>query len=262
MRLGRAWLVVVAGCGRLGFENPDAIGTRDAGSDATTDAGVDELLRDCELHLTVAETAWTGAANEVTTDCGTITGTALGGAHVVEDATRGRVAELVGDPSCIDFASPPTLEPTTELTMSAWFLSTVDGLEPHGIISKRTAFQVESQYTLYLHDQSKIWVDINDDADRFSSIAAITIGAWQQVTVVYDGGRPPNSRTSIYLDGQLDQVSFDGESSIASLGSRFVIGCLPDGSVDQSFVGRLDDVAVWRRALDETEVTAWYERTR
>ncbi|MFN0249904.1 MAG: LamG domain-containing protein [Kofleriaceae bacterium] len=260
MRLG--WMLLVSACGRIHFSDNTALDATDGAQDLMVVDALDPILESCVMHLSVDELSWSGAGGEVTTRCGSITGTAVGGARVVDDLVRGRVAEFVGDPSCLRFPSSATLEPTSELTMSAWMMRTVDDLAPHGILAKRVAYQVASQYTLFTQYGPLVYVDINDETDRFSSNIAASVGAWTQVTAVYDGSRPASLRTRIYLDGQLDQIALDGESSIAAIGSPFAIGCIPDGAASQSFIGRLDDVIVWTRALDDVEVAAWYEQTR
>jgi len=242
--------IVLAACGRLGF-------------DGASDGGVDPLLAGCVLELAVDEAAWTTAPGQVTTRCGANVGTVRAEAQVVVDATRGRVVELGGGDDCLLFRTAPVLEPTDQLTLSAWVFAIDTDDEPHGIIAKRVAFQNDSQFTLYLHTADHAFVDINDNAERAESAAVVPRATWQQLTMVFDGRLPVASRIAFYVDGALDGTAPDADPTIAMLGAPLAIGCLPNGlTTPQAFIGRLDEVVMWTRALDATEVDAWYDRTR
>lgn len=258
-RSARIGIVLLASCGRLSFERSgDARGARDA---EPPDAAA--VLEGCSVRLEMEESAWSGGAGEVGNGCGTLAGRAVGGATVVDDLVRGRVAELVGDPSCIELSDDPTVRPTDQLTMSAWVYPTaLDGTTPFGIVSKRVGFQLASDYTLFLWTGDAPWVDLDTENDRFgtSPVPAMT---WTQLTVVYDGRLATLERVRIYRNGALEATGAESSATITSSAAPLRVGCMPDmqGS-DVSFVGRLDDVALWMRALDDTEVASWYELTR
>lgn len=250
-------LIWFAACGRAGFDT--SIVDAPLAIDSESPDAADPLFADCALHLAVDQTEWTGDVGEVTTRCQPHPGTAVGGARVVIDPFRDAVAELDGGTSCIEFGSPASLEPADALTLSAWVLPTHSDMAPHGVIAKRVAFQVASQYALFVQN-SLASADINDATDRFSFQSPVEIGTWQQLTIVFDGRKATGVRVSAFRNGVLDTVAPDSESTVANLDSPFFVGCMPDGP-SQSFIGRLDDVIVWTRALSEVEVMDWYART-
>jgi hypothetical protein len=174
---------------------------------------------------------------------------------VVDDLTRGRVAELSDDPA---------VRATDQLTMSAWVYPTaLDGTTPFGIVSKRVGFQLESDYTLFLWTGDTPWVDLDSEDDRFGTTSAVPPMTWTQLTVVYDGRLAASDRVRVYRNGALEATATETSATLSSSSAPLRVGCMPDmqGS-EVSFVGRLDDVALWLRALDDAEVTSWYDLTR
>lgn len=257
--------LLLAGCGRFAF---DAAGDGGAGGDAAPGDGAPAdglaVLAGCVLHLAMDEASWSGTPGEVANGCPGLSGRAVGGATVIDDPLRGRVGLFVGDPSCVEIGDAPALNPTDQLTMSAWVYPTaLDGSTPYGIVSKRAGYLVDAQYTLFIWTGDTPWVDLDTEDDRFDTATALPAATWTQLTVVFDGRLTPDQRVRVYRDGVLEHTAAESSATIPTLASPLTVGCMPDlqGS-EVSFVGRLDDVAVWTRALDPTEVTAWYEATR
>ena len=60
----------------------------------------------------------------------------------------------------------------------------------------------------------------------------------------------------------LDTVSGDSATTITPFAVPLRIGCMPDLADPIAFVGRLDEVVAWNRALEPGEVAAWYAQTR
>jgi MSHA biogenesis protein MshQ len=237
-------LVALVGCGRMrfdGVDEPDA-----AAPDAQED---DPLLRDCVLRLTMDEPAWTGAPGEVIDTCGgDDNGTAQNGATTVANGVHGRGGSFT-EPMCVTIPDSPRLRATGSLTVSAWVYPTgLDQVNELGILSKRVDFNVEGEYSVFLWTGDKAWIDIDTEDDRFDGSVTFTNNKWQQLTMVYDGGRATGSRETA--------------AAITQFGAPVSVGCLPLSGPAQSFIGQLDEVVVWRRALDATEVAQWYAATK
>jgi hypothetical protein len=81
------------------------------------------------------------------------------------------------------------------------------------------------------------------------------VGQWHQIVATYVGGA--SGSRDIYWDGNL-AASFNGGVNSASKSSQFTVG---DSTVFQGrwFQGNIDDVAVWNRALDASEVSTLYQ---
>lgn len=244
----------MAACGRVGY---------DASTDAGVDASREQLLAGCAVYLPLDEAAWTGAAGEVTDVCGGHHGRAVGGATTVDDLERGRVGVFPGGAGCVVIADQPSLHPSTALTLSAWLRPTgLDGDQEYGIISKRRDYLVDTVYSLFVWTQDRLWADLASENDRFSVAPPAVADTWQQVTVVYDGARPPAERVAVYRDGGGRSLAADADATLPDLASGLHVGCLPLGQPAQGFVGALDDVVIWHRALTDGEVEAWHHATR
>jgi len=107
-----------------------------------------------------------------------------------------------------------------------------------------------------------VWSDIEGEDDRWGGHDAVPSNVWTQVGMVYDGSKPPAERVRLYINGELDAVGAETSASITQAGSPLVVGCLPLFGPAQSFIGSLDDVGVWTRALSDAEVRAWYQATK
>lgn len=69
----------------------------------------------------------------------------------------------------------------------------------------------------------------------------------------------PARRARIYVDGALDSAHPAATAMITNT-SHLLIGNLPNGG--DKFVGRIDEVAIWTRALGDAETKALYEATQ
>ena len=267
--------VIAAGCGRLNFtadnDVPPDVTTPSDATDASGDADLSSLFADCLLHMAMDEPAWTGAADEVKDSCGGHHGTASGGATTSADGVRGRAGIFVGNPGCVQVADAETLQPTTQMTASAWIFPVALAPASFGVISRRADFGVSTSYSLFVWTDNdgtgstnQLYIDIDGENDRVPNPNATFLNEWRQVTVVYDGARAEPARVQVYVDGQLSFTASESSPSITPTTGAppFSIGCLPLGAPAQSFIGRIDEVVLWSRALDAGEVAQWYGATK
>lgn len=78
---------------------------------------------------------------------------------------------------------------------------------------------------------------------------------WQHVVVVREG-----ATLSLHLDGvQVSSIKVEGK---APLGLRLLLGQLYTDSVSRPFIGDLDEVAIYDRALDDGEIQSHYQLLR
>jgi hypothetical protein len=78
---------------------------------------------------------------------------------------------------------------------------------------------------------------------------------WQHVAAVKQGGE-----LRLYVDGELVQTAHDDEPTPSGL--QLVIGQLYTETVERFFIGQLDEVAIYDRALDAEEVAEHHELLR
>ena len=244
-------LAIVAGCGNV-QPLPDAPPAID-------------LARGCVMKALMDETSWAGP-NSVQNACGTTGGSITGtGATTIVDSTRGRVGSFSNN-ACVEFASDATLHGGTGLTMSAWVRPTgLNGVDSNGVISKRIDKAVQSEYGLFVWTGDHVWVDLGD-TDRYSGTATLSNGVWSQLTAVFDSSRQGTDRVRLFINGVLDPLQ---HATIGNLGatlpsydSPLHLGCTPSPSAmtQQTFIGQLDNVTIWNRALTDDEIAQLYTK--
>lgn len=245
-------LAIASGCGPV--EAP--------GDGATDDLGT--LRQGCAVMLRMDEASWSGPGSVADTCGGDHAGTPSGTIATAEAGVRGRAGQFPGD-GCITIADAPALRAASELTMSAWVLPTaLNDVDAYGVISKRVDMASQSAYNLYLWTENHAWVDIEGNDDRFANQAQLANNRWTQLTVVFDGTRAPDQRVRVYIDGSFDVVGAEAAASIAPYTAPLQVGCMPSPSNQtmQYFVGLIDEVAVWTRALSDPEIVQWYTATK
>lgn len=222
------------------------------------------LRTGCVVMLHMDEPAWTtNAPGQVHDDCGgDNNGTAIGNITTSDDAVRGRAGSFDGS-GFVEVAPAAALDASTGLTISAWFKATaLDNVDAYGLVSKRTDTAIDQAYSVYLWTRNKLWVDMPDQNQRFEGSAVISNNVWTQVTAVYDATAATTMRVTVYLNGVVDRVSTDTAAMLPTSPAKLSIGAMPSSLAVQNFKGQLDEVVVWTRALDQSEVTTWYDATK
>jgi hypothetical protein len=250
-------LALVAGCGTV-----VPPGTSDAPI-GTPDLLSGTLRQGCVLALHMDEGSWSGATGEIRDDCGNDNpGTVKGSANTVANGVKGRAGSFSGN-ACIDIPDATALHGSTGLTLSAWILPTaLNGVDSNGVISKRVEMGNQSEYNLYVWTGNHVYVDLDGENDRFSGTAIISNNAWQQLTMVFDGTRMAAQRVRVYVNGSLDVTMPETSSSLTAFTSTLHVGCMPAATTPQNFIGQLDEVVIWNRALSDAEITQWYATTK
>ena len=154
----------------------------------------------------------------------------------------------------------------TGLTMSAWVRPTaLDGQTSNGVITKRMDRSVQSEYSLIVWTGNHVWVDFGD-SDRFSGTATLSNNVWVQLTAEFDGTRPMTDRVRLFINGVPDPLQHTTignlDTTLPSYDAPVHIGCTPAPSAmpatQQTFMGQLDNVTMWSRALTDDEIAALY----
>lgn len=250
-RLVLPCLLLLPACG--GGNSPDPVPTPTPAPSAppVSTAGLVLLF-----HMD--EAAWNGAQDQVQdASGGRHHGTATGGATTTAAGKFGRGGLFTGGGSCVDVGDTAALRPTTQLTVAAWVMPTGLGRQqPLGIVAKRVDFLVRSAYAFFFDVDDRLTADVDTEDNRFKAGGALTNGRWTHVAMVYDGGLPSASRVTLYVDGAAVGTGAENSASIADVTSPLVVGCLPLTLPAQGFVGTMDEVAIWHRALGAGEVGA------
>ena len=223
------------------------------------DVGVD-LARGCALKALMDEASWPTTGSPVMNSCGGASGRISGAtAMPVSDPIRHQVGSFSGN-ACVDFTSTAALHGTTGLTMSAWVMPTgLNGVDSNGVITKRVDRSVQSEYALFVWTGNHVWIDLGD-VDRYSGTATLANGVWVQLTAVFDGTRPAGDRVRLFINGTADplthQMIGNLGTTLPSYDSPLHLGCTPAPAsmTQQTFIGELDNVTVWNRALSDEEI--------
>ncbi len=257
---------------------PDASGTdvtvadasggesgNETGGTESADSGNSPVsLQDCVLLMHMDEPSWSASTTVIDSSGQGNNGTLVGPAQTVAGGKFGRAAQFGGS-GYVTVPDSNSLHPTTALTYAAWIYPTgftSDSLYP-GIIGKRQAYADDSAFAMFLWTGNALWADI--ESNRSSSTGTIPNNlGWYHVAVVYDGTLVDSTkRVSIYINGAFDSASTAGTSMSPHV-EALDIGYLAQGSYTDPnafFVGLIDEVAIWNRALSAAEIAALYSAT-
>ena len=103
----------------------------------------------------------------------------------------------------------------------------------------------DTEFSLYL-----CMAELSSDACTSVSLAIDNASQWHHVAATYD---PPTA--TLWLDGA-QAGSFDSTGFVGDTGAIFVGADRDNGMVESFFTGSLDDIRVYDRALDPSEIEA------
>jgi hypothetical protein len=225
-----------------------------------TSAGAPSLLDDCVLLMHFEEASWSMKSGEVKDSSGLGNhGTATASTITTSAPAQGkfgRAAKLDGS-GAIVVPDAVSLHAGAALTVAAWIYPTTITSNGPGIVSKRRGFGSDTAFALFLYDSPvTFFADVQGEDDRFHSLAVFLPNVWHHVALVYDGSLAQNNRSRLYVDGQLDTIGVEHAAELEPYTSELSIGDLPGGG--ERFIGLIDEVAVWTRALGPAEIQDVY----
>lgn len=88
-----------------------------------------------------------------------------------------------------------------------------------------------------------------------NSISAVSTGQWTHITAVRASGT-----LKIYINGFIDNSAAEGVSTNINNAVPFKIGAFDEVSANK-FIGLIDEVAIWNRALHDNEIKQLYQRS-
>jgi len=153
-----------------------------------------------------------------------------------------------------------TLDSTDRMTISFWMNpSLVDG-SARAILSKRMGINTQTSYSIFLYTGSRLFVDLVNNDNRFSTHAAFSPNRWYHVAIVYDGTLASAQRAKVYVNGTLDITASETAASIPDTVSNLTIGILNENYATR-YAGSLDEIMIIKgRALSSEEVSQLYRR--
>ena len=185
-----------------------------------------------------------------------VTGTITGATWLDEgDCVRGTCLEFDGDGDYTE-SSLPLIK--ADITLSAW-VKTNNNVDTQFIINKRSPSDARSHYGLRLSNGNNPEFYLTSDATDIQTGLYVSDpledNKWHLITATYN-----NVDMKIYTNGVLAQTKSFPNIYPYSLNNRNgYIGRRGWGSFEQYFNGSIDEVQIFSKALNQTEITELYE---
>lgn len=218
-----------------------------------------------ELLLHFDESVWNQTVGEVIDSSGNgLNGSITAG---VTQANAGKFGKGATFPDSLNqFITIPhsdSLDSSANMSWEAWIYPTnVDG-NPRPIISKRqTSAAGNNAYSMFIFTGGKMTIDIAGSAvgsQRFDTGYVFAVNTWYHVAATFEGALGSN-RLKFYVNGALVSQHQPTASSIPATNALapFRVGSLVGN--DNTFRGRIDEVAVYSRVLSLPEITSRFNR--
>ena len=152
-----------------------------------------------------------------------------------------------------DLGDPASLRLTGSMTISAWIHSTAFPGDDAAVVSRRGSVGFQLDTTTDRGPRAigfKLTNSAGADMMRYGA-TAMQLGAWYHIAGVYNAS---TATMDVYLNGQLDNGPLVGTITNAQQNSPqdVNIGTRPAGGY--GFIGRIDDVRIYDRALTAAEI--------
>lgn len=161
--------------------------------------------------------------------------------EITSDGKTGNAAHFT-EGSSISLENSPLTDSIKQLSFSAW-------ISPDSLKGAQGIFTLGKSISIKLNNK-KIYFTIVDLDDIVSIQTPITAGKWQQLAVVYNNGI-----ITYFVNGKLvDRAKTNIPIPISK--GDILIG---NNIWGQSFIGSMDEVKIWSRALTERDIKTIYE---
>ncbi len=197
---------------------------------------------------------------------GTNTGTLSGGATVPQFQTTGCVSGncllFDGTDDYVDVLDSTNLNPTNEITVSAWIKRTGKLSDTDIIISKDNV-GTKRQYSLYIDPNNNFYFIIFKSGISYKSIpsfsAYISLNIWYHVVGTYKYVTDGTSIMDLYVNGSKNAIQVTNAAGpIVVTDEHLRIG--DDGYVptNRTFQGLIDDARIYNQAISTSEIQQNY----
>jgi len=255
------------------FSNPQAAaggsGTRDStASGANPDTGATAMLalrpnlQNPVLQWTMDELLWNGTAGEVVDTSGNgLHGQAFNGA-VTASATPAiagnpgtcRYGAFDGANDYVEVADNALLDVTDELTVMAWIRPTA--YPAAGAL--KSFLSKDQNYEMHLNSTGNVDWWWGGGALELFSAGTVALNTWTHVTLVYSRA---GGFQRIYLNGVQDANTNNQTGALVPNAMPFQVAA-DQGFAGRNFAGFIDEVHVFRQALNATRVQQYMNTTR
>ncbi len=179
--------------------------------------------------------------------------------------TNGLVAHFIFDGSASDgdadldatYMDDIVAQATSEEGVTEYIdASEVDGVVPNALAEVTISTWIELPDDVNVVGQLLEGQTSLGEIDLDESLASMIVGKWINITLIFDGN---SLKQKLYLNGILLKESSSAEE--ITLETGFAMGSSLEQSL-QNINGRMYDLRVYNRALNESEITALYQQGR
>jgi cysteine-rich repeat protein len=163
-----------------------------------------------------------------------------------------------GSTDFVNIGSKINPDDRQDFTITAWVnRSSFSG--KHTIVAKKSGSGVSAAgYMLWIDDATDtLQFAASDGTDDYTLRSTSTFNAagWRHVAVVWDENSAAG--TELYVNGVADNATDTGTiGSVNDLSNSVSLRIGSESDAERSFHGRIDDVRIYRRALDPSEILA------
>ncbi len=167
----------------------------------------------------------------------------------------GKALKFDGDAGQVDCGTSDALNVRKAVTLSAWVKCTVDPILWDGVAMK-SDFGWVSGYGFWFQSAAEIRFFVGHHGSDFAS-SSISPREWNHLAGTYDG-----KRIRIYVNGK-EGTGKDRAGEIPPCSQSFYIGRASQATpTEHTLNGEIDDVRLYDRALDESEIRALHALRR
>ncbi|MCB1127281.1 MAG: LamG domain-containing protein, partial [Verrucomicrobiae bacterium] len=178
-----------------------------------------------------------------------------GDAHIAMDTERGPVLSLDGQGDYLDCGEDPEFGLTTGFTLSAWVMLWKPNQFYDGIITKGDhAWRLQR-----VPDISRICLHatgLRPAANPYGEVESSTPlhpAKWHHLAGIFDG-----SRLTLYVNGRIESMASVPGGALATSNDPVYVGNNNIPGFNRCWIGKIDDVRIYRAALGRKEIAALY----
>lgn len=124
--------------------------------------------------------------------------------------------------------------------------------EAQSIISKRISVGNEEAFMIFFYTGNRLFVDIDNDNNRFSNSVANTVNANKIYDVFYDGNLAAAQRSTIFDQEQLQMTSTESSALVADKSSPLLVGATHAGD-PRAFNGYISEIIMYRTKVNDAQ---------
>lgn len=147
----------------------------------------------------------------------------------------------------LNSSSFPTI--STTISFNLWVYRTGTGTGTYPQLIGTGSYAANAGMSILITPSGDLGWIIKQDYLNFSASTNIPLNTWRMVTVTFDG-----SNVKTYIDA----VLLRNNAKIATLGSTSLFRMYATQGNDGSFIGKIDETAIYNTALTQTEIDLLY----